>query len=112
MKDVVLSTRMNVIGCEEIESMGRRIWIMLALVVSAALGGMKMPSSRKDFMLLVRSRDEAEGESRIMGCTFWCGFFVRFDTRAGCGALGLWESGRERKNEAAVLRYREKSWGC
>jgi hypothetical protein len=52
------------------EGMGRRIWIMLALVVSAALGGMKMPSSRKDLMLEVRKRDEAEGESRMMGCTF------------------------------------------
>ena len=86
------------------EGMGRRIWIMLALVVSAALGGMKMPSSRKDLMLEVRRSDEAEGESRMMGCTFWCGFLVRLDTRAGCGALGLCESGRLRKKEAAVLR--------
>ena len=62
---------MNVIGCELMDGMGRRIWIMFALVVSAALGGMNMPSSRKDFMLLVRSSEEAEGESRMMGWTFW-----------------------------------------
>lgn len=71
LKLVVLSTRMNVMGCEEMDGIGRRIWIMLALVVSAALGGMNMPSSRKDFMFDVRRREEAEGESRMMGCTFW-----------------------------------------
>jgi hypothetical protein len=100
----VESTKIKVIGCEEMEGMGRRIWIMFAEVVSAALGGMNMPSSRKDFMFEVRRRDEAEGERRMMGWTFWWGFLVRLDTRAGWGAEGLCESGRERKNEAAVLR--------
>lgn len=104
LKEVVESTRMKVMGCEEMEGIGRRIWIMFAEVVSAALGGMKMPSSRKDFMLDVRRSEEAEGESRMMGWTFWWGFLVRFETRAGWGAEGLWESGRLRKKEAAVLR--------
>lgn len=63
-----------------------------------------MPSSRKDLMFEVRRREEAEGESRMMGCTFWWGFLVRLETSAGWGALGLCESGRLRKNEAAVLR--------
>ena len=96
MKEVVLSTRMNVIGWELMDGIKRLICIMFALVVSAALGGMKMPSSRKDFMLLVRSREEAEGERRMMG------FLVRFETRAACGALGL--ESRVRKKDAAVLR--------
>lgn len=102
MKEVVLSTRMNVIGWEEMDGIRRLIWIMFALVVSAALGGMKMPSSRKDFMLLVRSREEAEGERRMMGCTFWWGFLVRFETRAAWGAPGF--ESRVRKKDAAVLR--------
>ena len=102
MKEVVLSTRMKVIGWELMDGIKRLICIMFALVVSAALGGMKMPSSRKDFMLLVRSREEAEGERRMMGCTFWWGFLVRFETRAACGALGL--ESRVRKKDAAVLR--------
>ncbi len=44
---------------------------MFALVVSAALGGMKMPSSRKDLMFEVRNSEDAEGERRMIGCTFW-----------------------------------------
>jgi hypothetical protein len=105
LNDVVLSTRMKVIGTLEMEGRRRRIWIMFALFVSAALGGMKTPSSRKDLMFEVRRSEEAEGERRMMGRRLGClGFFVRLETRAGCGAPRGFESGRERKNCAAVLR--------
>jgi hypothetical protein len=77
---------------------------MLALLVSAALGGMKTPSSRKDLMFEVRSSDEADGERRMIGRTRWLGFLVRLETSAGWGAPRGFESGRERKNCAAVLR--------
>jgi hypothetical protein len=40
---------------------------MFALLVSAAFGGMKTPSSRKDLMFEVRRSEEAEGERRMMG---------------------------------------------
>lgn len=76
-------------GCWEMVGRWRRIWIIFALVVSAALGGMKTPSSRKDLMLEVRRSEDADGESRMMGCTFWWGFLVRLETSAGWGAEGL-----------------------
>lgn len=109
LNEVVLSTRMKVIGTLEMEGRRRRIWIMFALFVSAALGGMKTPSSRKDLMFEVRRRDEAEGERRMMGRRRWLDFLVRLETRAGWGAPRGFESERERKNCAAVLRYAEKS---
>lgn len=89
-------------GWDEMEGISRRIWIMLAEVVSAALGGTNMPSSRNVLMLEVRRREEADGERRMMGWTFWCGFLVIFETRAGWGAEGF--ESRVRKKDAAVLR--------
>ena len=35
---------------------------------SVVFGGTKTPSDRKVFTFEVRSKDEAEGESRMMGC--------------------------------------------
>ena len=43
---------------------------MLALADEPARfesGGMYVPDSRKDLMLLIRNREEAEGESRMIG---------------------------------------------
>ena len=71
LKDAVLSTQMNVRGCEDIEGRRRWIWIMFALAEvedeSVVLGGTKTPSERKVFTFEVRSREEAEGERRMMG---------------------------------------------
>lgn len=49
-------------------------------------GGMYVPESRKDFMLLMRRRDEAEGERRMMGSGRRPDFLDRF-TRAGLGVM-------------------------
>ena len=54
--------------CESIEGSGRETCRMLA--VEPALlesGGRYLPSSRKDLMLAMRRREEAEGERRMMG---------------------------------------------
>lgn len=72
--------------------------------MSAEFGGMKIPSSRKDFMFDMRSMEEADGERRMMGWSMRrVGFFWRFETSGAWGA-GLGSDGRERRNVAAVLR--------
>ena len=69
-------------------------------------------------MLLMRSREEAEGESRMMGSGRRVGFLGR-ETRAGfVFALAVvvvddWWPGLVRlrlRNTSAVLRMWEKSW--
>ena len=101
----VESTRMKRRGAEEMEGRRRCICRKLEVVVSVALGGMKMPSSRKDFMFDMRSREEAEGDKRMMGCSLRrAGFFWRFETRGAWGWAGLGSEGRERRKVAAVLR--------
>ena len=72
-------------------------------------------------MLDMRRREEAEGESRIMGSGRREGFFG-CEAMEGCvegaveeGAVGRWEEGggaRERARKiSADLRMWEKSWG-
>lgn len=103
----VESTRMKRRGEEEIDGSARESWRKFEVVASVALGGMKVPSSRKDFMLDMRRREDAEGESRMMGCSLRREGFLRLETRgAGWGCVGLRPSeGRvERRNVAAVLR--------
>lgn len=101
----VLSTRMKRRGVLEIEGRLRDICRKFEVVVSVALGGMKVPSSRKDFMFDIRRREEAEGESRIIGCSVRREGFLRFETRGeGCACAGFGSEGRERRNIAAVLR--------
>lgn len=105
LKEEVLSTRMKVRGEEDMEGRTRWMRTMLAEVVSVAFGGMKMPSSRKSFALLVRSREDAEGESRMIGSRRFGGRFCRLETSAGCGAgADLGSEGRLRRNVAAILR--------
>lgn len=72
--------------------------------VSRAEGGMKMPSSRKDFTFDMRRREEAEGESRIMGCSMRRVGFLRFVGRdCGMGSF-FWCEGCERRKVVASLR--------
>jgi hypothetical protein len=63
-----------------IEGRMRVIWRRLEVAleeVSRAEGGMKTPSSRKDFTFDMRRREEADGESRMMGCSMRrAGFFM------------------------------------
>ena len=82
----------------------------MAEVVSVALGGTKTPVSRKDFMFDMRRREDALGESRMMGSRRRVGFFWRFEMRGvgwgcavGAGKEGLVEV-RERRKVEAVLR--------
>lgn len=74
-------------------------------VVSVAFGGVKTPSARKLFALLVRSSEDAEGERRMMGSRRFGARFCRLETRAGWGAGPDFASeGRERRKVAAILR--------
>lgn len=87
---------------------------MLALAEEPARfesGGMYLPPSRKDLMLLMRSMEEAEGESRMIGSGRRPGF-LSLDARdvvvvvkgaAGDGFL------RSLKNCSECLRIWEKS---
>lgn len=74
-------------------------------------GGMYVPDSRKDLMLLMRSREEAEGESRMMGSGRRPGF-LSLEARdvvvavAGAAAAGFF---RSLKNCSECLRIWEKS---
>jgi hypothetical protein len=108
LKLVVLSTSINVKGCDDIEGNKRWICNMFAEAeveeLSVVFGGVKTPSLRKVFALLVRSREDADGERRMMGWRrFCCRGFWRLDTR---GALreGLGSEGRVRRNVLAILR--------
>jgi len=76
-------------GCEEMDGSTRDICRKLDVEVSRALGGMKTPSSRKDLMLDMRRRDEAEGDSRMMGCSRPRVGFLRFEVRVWAGAAGF-----------------------
>lgn len=67
------------------------------------LGGTKTPSERNVFTFEVRSSDEAEGDSRMMGCRRR-GRFCKFATSAGWGAGTLGSEERARRNVAAILR--------
>lgn len=59
---------------------------MFALL-DAESGGVYIPLSRNDLMLLMRSSEDADGERRMMGSGLRPGF-ARFWTRAGfCGIL-------------------------
>ena len=110
LKEAVLSTRMNVMGCDDM--LGIRRWncnMLLAEAVSVALGGMKTPSPRNCLTLLVRRREEAEGERRMMGWRRLLGRFWRLETSVGAGREALGSEGRLRRNVAAILRYGEKS---
>lgn len=74
-------------------------------------GGMYVPESRKDLMLLMRSREEAEGESRMMGSGRRPGF-LSLEARdvvvavTGAAAVGFL---RSLKNCSECLRIWEKS---
>jgi len=105
LKLVVLSTRMKRRSWLEMDFILRFRCSRLLDVVSAVLGGMKMPSPRKDLMLDMRRSEDAEGESRMMGSRRRVGFFCRFETSGdGCGWAGTGALGRERRNVAASLR--------
>ena len=88
---------------------------MLALAEEPARfesGGMYVPDSRKDLMLLIRNREEAEGESRIMGSGRRPGFLSleAIDVAvviAGAAAVGFL---RSLKNCSECLRICEKSY--
>lgn len=76
-------------------------------------GGMYVPDSRKDLMLLMRSREEADGESRMMGSGRRPGFLsleasdaVVVVVVAGAAADGFL---RSLKNCSECLRIWEKS---
>lgn len=77
---------------------GRVMWRMFDGVEASVRwsGGMKTPSWRKDLMLDMRMRDEAEGERRIIGSgrredagPGRPGFFVRGRPADGAGTAGL-----------------------
>ena len=70
---------------------------------SRAEGGMKVPDSRKDFTLDMRRRDEAEGESRMMGCSMRRDGFLRLVVRGWGMDSFFWED-EERRKVAATLR--------
>jgi hypothetical protein len=97
---------MKRIGWEDIEGMTRVRWRRLE-DVSELLGGRKTPVSRNDLIFDIRSKEDAEGERRIIGSRRRVGFFWREETRGACEGAGV---GRERRNVAAILRYGEKSW--
>lgn len=72
-----------------------------------------MPDSRKDFILLMRRREDAEGESRIMGSGRRPGFLSREAKDVVLvveGAVLGWEAFlRSLKNVSEYLRTCEKS---
>lgn len=74
-------------------------------------GGMYMPDSRKDLMLLMRSRDEAEGESKMIGSGRRPGFLSLDAKDVVAVAKGAAETGflRSLKNCSECLRILEKS---
>lgn len=64
-------------------------WIMLAIEELSELGGWKTPSVRNDLMLLRRRREDAEGESRIMGSGRRLDVGLLFGRRAGVALRGM-----------------------
>lgn len=71
------------------EGRRREMWRMLAELVEPARlesGGMYVPASRNDLMLPMRSREEAEGDRRMMGSGRRPGF-LGSETRAGLEAI-------------------------
>ena len=74
-------------------------------------GGMYMPDSRKDLILLIRSRDEAEGESKMMGSGRRPGFLSLDAKDVVAVAKGAAVAGflRSLKNCSECLRILEKS---
>ena len=75
-------------------------------------GGMYVPDSRKDLMLLMRRREEAEGESRIMGSGRRPGFLSLEARDAVVVVVGVMVDGflRSLKNCSECLRIWEKSF--
>lgn len=103
------------------------MWRIVAVApddpASALSGGMYVPASRKDLMFDIRSRDDAEGESSIIGSGRRDGFFgseTRDDVLDATEMAavvpvddGGWAPGRGRlrpRKISAVLRMWEKSW--
>lgn len=80
LKEEVLSTRMKVMGEEEMEGITREMRTMF-VEAEVASAGVKMPSSRKVLMLPMRRSEEAEGESRMMGSRRLVGLRCRLETR-------------------------------
>lgn len=74
-------------------------------------GGMYVPDSRKDLMLLMRSSEEAEGESRMMGSGRRPGFLSLDAREVVVVAEGAAVDGflRSLKNCSECLRIWEKS---
>ena len=74
-------------------------------------GGMYVPDSRKDLMLLIRSREEAEGERRMMGSGRRPGFLSLAARDAVLVVAGAAADGflRSLKNCSECLRMWEKS---
>ncbi len=74
-------------------------------------GGMYVPDSRKDLMLLMRSREEAEGESRMMGSGRRPGFLSLEARDVVVVVVGATADGflRSLKNCSECLRIWEKS---
>ena len=108
LKLVVLSTRMKVMGEDEIVGMTR--WMRTMFVdADAASTGVNTPSSRNVFTLAMRRREEAEGDNKMMGSRRLVGLRWRLETR---GVLCGWdwglvfgsEEGRLRRKVAAILR--------
>ena len=88
---------------------------MLALAEEPARfesGGMYVPDSRKDLMLLMRRREEAEGESRIMGSGRRPDFLSLEARDAVAVVVGAMADGflRSLKNCSECLRIWEKSF--
>ncbi len=74
-------------------------------------GGMYVPDSRKDLMLRIRSREEAEGESRMMGSGRRPGFLSLEARDVVVVVVGATADGflRSLKNCSECLRIWEKS---
>lgn len=68
-------------GDEEIVGMTRDMRTMF-VDAEVASAGVKMPSSRKVLMLPMRSSEDAEGESKMMGSRRLVGLRWRLETRA------------------------------
>ena len=73
---------------------------------------MYVPDSRKDLMLLMRKREEAEGERRIMGSGRRPGFLSLEARDAVVVVVGAMADGflRSLKNCSECLRISEKSF--
>ena len=74
--------------CASIDGMRRDVYSRLAEPIEPAAAesaGTNKPPSRNCFMFDMRRREEAEGESRMMGSRRrpGCPGFLRFETRAG-----------------------------